>query len=178
MRSWTWLTVTIMAAVVAGSIVLETESLVAAQQQPPGAAVDRARKTIQMLDGIYKQAVVLITDKYVNDTSDFAAGSAAVLWFDAITKGGTHQVRLIDATGDPNNPANVAQNAFEREGIRQLREGEAYYEQVVNEDGQFHLRAVTAVPVVMEKCVMCHAHYSNAAEGLAIGAISYRMPIE
>ena len=64
-------------------------------------AVARARKTVQMLDDIYKNAVVLITDKYVHDEDDFPAGSAAVALFEAISKKGWHQVRLIDATGPP-----------------------------------------------------------------------------
>ena len=41
-------------------------------------ALERTRKTIRMLDDIYKAAVVLITDKYVNDKDDFPAGSAAI----------------------------------------------------------------------------------------------------
>jgi hypothetical protein len=40
------------------------------------------------------------------------------------------------------------------------------------------LRAITPVPVVMQKCVMCHEHYRDAKPGEAIGAISYSVPIE
>src|SRR5690554_1606038 len=58
-------------------------------------AVERARKLVRMLDDIYKQTIVLITDKYVHDEDDFAAGSAAVALFANISKGGTHQVRLL-----------------------------------------------------------------------------------
>jgi|GEM_PF-5876378 len=43
---------------------------------------------------------------------------------------------------------------------------------------KFQLRALTSVPVVMKKCVMCHEHYADAKEGEAIGAISYTFPIE
>ncbi|MEX2176687.1 MAG: DUF3365 domain-containing protein [Pirellulaceae bacterium] len=146
--------------------------------KPDEAAVARTRKTVQMLDNIYKQTIVLITDKYVHSEDDFPAGSAAVLLFRNITASGSHEVRLIDATGSPYEAKNVAQDAFEKEGLKKLKSGEAYYEQVVEKDGKARLRALTPVPVVMQKCVMCHPHYADAKKGEPIGAISYSMPIE
>ena len=141
-------------------------------------AVARARKTVQMLDDIYKNAVVLITDKYVHEEDDFPAGSAAVALFEAISKKGWHQVRLIDATGQPYEEKNVARDDFEKAGIARLKAGDAVYEQVVDVDGQRQYRALTPVPVVMKKCVMCHAHYADAKENEPIGAISYSVPVE
>ena len=147
--------------------------------QPEDAAVERSRKTVRMLDDVYKQTIVLITDKYVHDTNDFAAGSAAVLLFKNISKSGNQQVRLLDATGEPYEPENVAKDAFEKEGIRRIKAGAAFYDEVVQKDGKFELRAMTPVPVVMQKCVMCHAHYADAkSKGAPIGAISYTVPIE
>ncbi|QDU93515.1 c-type heme family protein [Lignipirellula cremea] len=146
--------------------------------QPSQAAVARTQKMVQTLDSIYKNAVVLITDKYVHDEDDFAAGSAAVLLFENISKGGSHQVRLIDATGMPYDEKNVARDDFEKEGIKRLKAGAALYEQVVYRDGKPQLRALTAVPVVMQKCVMCHEHYADVKKGDPIGAISYTVPIE
>ena len=150
----------------------------AAAAEPDGAAVERSRKMTQMLDNIYKQTVVLITDKYVEDEDDFAAGSAAVLLFENISKSGSHQVRLLDATGQPYDEDNVAKDEFEREGIKRMRAGDALYEKIVEIDGKHHLRSMTPVPVVMKKCVMCHDHYKDAGKGEAIGAISYSVPIE
>ncbi|MBX9789173.1 MAG: DUF3365 domain-containing protein [Pirellulales bacterium] len=141
-------------------------------------AVARARKTVQMLDDIYKNAVVLITDKYVHDEDDFPAGSAAVALFEAISKKGWHQVRLIDATGQPYEEKNVARDDFEKAGIARLKAGDAIYEQVVEADGGRQYRAVTPIPVVMQKCVMCHAHYANAKKNETVGAISYSVPVE
>ena len=146
--------------------------------QPAKAAVARARKQVKMLDHIYKQTVVLITDKYVNKETDFAAGSAAVLLFKNISKAGYHNVRLIDATGKPYEAANVAKDAFEKEGVKQLKAGQPYYEQIQTIKGKPYLRAVTPVPVVMKKCIMCHEHYGKVKKGEAIGAISYSIPIE
>jgi len=145
---------------------------------PSDAAVKRTRNKVQMLDEIYKQAIVLITDKYVHDASDFPAGSAAVVLFANISKSGSHQVRLIDATGQPSEEANVAKDAFEREGIKALKAGAKTHEQIVQEDGKHQLRVLTPVPVVMKKCVMCHDHYADVKEGEPIGAISYIVPIE
>lgn len=147
--------------------------------KPSEAAVERARKTVRMLDDVYKQTIVLITDKYVHDDDDFAAGSAAVLLFKNISKSGNQQVRLLDATGQPYEPENVAKDAFEKEGIKRMKAGEAFYEQVTQKDGKYQLHAMTPVPVVMQKCIMCHAHYAEAKKkGEAIGAISYIVPIE
>jgi hypothetical protein len=147
--------------------------------KPGDAAVERSRKTVRMLDDVYKQTIVLITDKYVHDTNDFAAGSAAVLLFKNISKSGNQQVRLLDATGEPYEPENVAKDAFEKEGIHRIKAGAAFYDEVIQKDGKFELRAMTPVPVVMEKCVMCHAHYADAKKkGEPIGAISYTVPIE
>ena len=39
------------------------------------AALERTRKTVRMLDDVYKTAVVLITEHYVNDTDDLPAGA-------------------------------------------------------------------------------------------------------
>ena len=140
--------------------------------------VVRARKAVQMLDNIYKQTIVLITDKYVHTADDFPAGSAAVQLFDNISKTGSHQVRLMDATGEPYDAENVPRDEFEKEGIMRLKSGAATYEQVVQVAGKKQLRVLTPVPVVMKKCVMCHAHYADAKGGEPIGAIGYVMPID
>jgi hypothetical protein len=145
---------------------------------PTKRAIDRSRKTIAMLDNIYKNAIVLITDKYVHDEDDFAAGSAAVLLFKNVSASGSHHVRLIDATGEPYDSENVAQDDFEKEAIRRLKAGAKQHEQVVTGKDEHLLRVVTPVPVVMPKCVMCHAHYADAKEGEPIGAISYTIAIE
>ena len=146
--------------------------------QPSEAALERTRRTVRMLDDIYKQTVVLITDKYVHTEDDFPAGSAAVALFKAISDKGWHKVRLIDATGAPYESKNVAQDDFEKRGIEELQKGKGYYEQIVEEDGEHHLRAITPVPVVMDKCIMCHEQYADVEKGQPIGAISYSILID
>ncbi len=148
------------------------------KQSPDSAAVQRARKTVRMLDDVYKTAVVLITDKYVNDEADFPAGSAAIALFEAIGEKGWHQARLIDLTGEPYDPKNVPRDEVEKAGAKALKAGKGSYEQIVEQDGKPQLRVLTAVPVVLKKCAMCHPHYNDVPEGEAIGAISYTIPIE
>lgn len=149
-----------------------------APSQPDEAAVDRARKTVRMLDDVYKNAVVLITDKYVHDEDDFAAGSAAVALFEAVSKKGHHKVELLDATGEPYDEENTASDDFEKEGIKQLNDGKDYFERVEITDGKPVLRAVTALPVVLQKCTMCHENYKSVKQGHPIGALGYSIPIE
>lgn len=149
-----------------------------AAKQPDRASVERARKLVHLLDNIYKQTIVLITDKYVHDKDDFPAGSAAVLLFANISKSGSHQVRLIDATGEPYHPDNVANSDFEKEAIQQLKAGSKTFERVALHDGRYQLHVATPVPVVMKKCILCHEHYADAKEGEPVGAISYIVPIE
>lgn len=148
------------------------------KNKPDRANVERARKEVHMLDGIYKDVIVLITDKYVNSLKDYPAGRAAVVLFRQITKGGSHEVRLLDVSGEPNNPKNVASDAFEEAGVKEIKAGKEYYDAVVPKDGKSYLRAMTAVPVVMDKCVMCHENYKKVKKGEPIGAISYSIPLD
>lgn len=141
------------------------------------ASPEQARQTVKMLDDVYKTAVVLITDKYVNDEDDFPAGSAAIALFEAIGKQGWHQVRLLDVTGDPYESSNVARDDFEKRAVEKIKSGESFVESLETQDGKRYFRAMTPVPVVMAKCVMCHPHYKDAKPGEAIGAISYRLPM-
>lgn len=149
------------------------------QADKPGKqAIERSRRTVQTLDNIFKQTIVLVTDKYVNDDDDFAAGSAAVLLFQRISEGSDNTIRLIDATGDPYEPKNVAKDEFEKSGIAKLKQGAKTVDEVVTKDGKHYLRALTPVPVVMDKCIMCHSHYADVKPGAPIGAISYTVPID
>jgi hypothetical protein len=141
-------------------------------------ALERTRKSVRMLDDIYKAAVVLITDKYVNDESDFAAGSAAIALFKAVKDKNWHEVKLLDVSGEPYNDANVAKDDFERESLRKFKAGEAYVDRVERRDDGRYLRAATPIPVVLEKCTMCHENYKQAKPGQAIGMLSYTLKIE
>ena len=149
-----------------------------AKDNAADAALERTRKQVRMLDDIYKTTVVLITAKYVHDKDDFPAGSAAVALFQAVEKNGWHKVRLLDAAGEPIRRKNTAKDSFEKAGIAALKKGKGYFEEVVSNEGKRELRAMTAIPVVSKKCIMCHENYKDAKPGEAIGALSYTLTIE
>ena len=58
---------------------------------------------------------------------------------------------------------------------RYLLDGKAGYEQVVEKEGKRYLRSATPVPVVMDKCIMCHENYKGKT---IIGALGYTVPVE
>ena len=102
----------------------------------------------------------------------------AVKWFDAIKKKGWHEVRLVDASGEPLEDKNAPKDDFEKAAIKAIKAGKAYHDEVVTREGKQYLRAATIIPVVSKKCTMCHPNYEKAKEGEAIGALVYTLPIE
>ena len=138
------------------------------------ADLERARREVRLLDDVYKTAVVLVNEHYVDDASDFAAGQWAQEVFGAIRKKGWHDARLLDATGKPLNEENRAKDAFEERAIKAIREGKPYYDEVEKNDGKRFLRAATVVPVVVEKCTICHPGYKV---GDVLGAIGYKLEV-
>lgn len=150
----------------------------ASAQDVDPAALARTRKQVKMLDGIYKNAIVLVTTHFVKEDSDMPAGTAFKQLFVTAKENDWHHVRLVDATGDPYNAENVAESEFEKSAIPQLVAGKDYVERAIVRDGKPILQAATAIPVVMEKCVMCHDNYANLPAGKAIGALTYEITIE
>lgn len=176
MKGWKFLV--LVSCLFAGS------GMVASWAAPKGAiekeeaAVERARREVRLLDDIYKTTVVLVTQHYVKDESSLSAGSAAKALFAEISKKGWHDARLVDATGQPYTEQNSPKDGFEKKAIEALLSGQASYDEVVTDSGKRYLLAATPIPVVMDKCIMCHENYRNVPKGKAIGAISYRVPIQ
>lgn len=166
-------------AVIGSCVFFGTGAAIAANttEEVKNPAVERARREVRMLDDIYKTAIVLITEHYVNDEDDLAAGSAFKALFAAVNEKGWHTVRLVDATGHPYSEENLPKAGFEKDAIKQLLEGKSSVDKVVVEGDKKFLLAATAIPVVMEKCIMCHENYKGVAKGKAIGALSYKVPI-
>ena len=169
------------AALVAGASLLVSGRSSADEKKdkavPADAAVERARREVRMLDDIYKTSIVLITQHYVKDDNDLPAGSAFKALFDTVREKGWHEVRLVDATGEPYSDLNLPKQGFEKRAIKQLLAGKASVDEVVTEDGKKYLLAATAIPVVMDKCIMCHENYREVEKGKAIGALSYKVPV-
>ncbi|HZN34491.1 MAG TPA: DUF3365 domain-containing protein [Pirellulaceae bacterium] len=150
----------------------------AQEKKPEDAAVARTRKQVLMLDDLYKNAIVLITENYVQEDSDLAAGAAFQKLFEAMRKKGHHDVRLLDATGEPYNAKNLPRDEFEKAAVAALKSGKANYEQITEQNGKRVLRLATPIPVVMKKCTLCHPAYEKAAAGQPIGALGYTIAIE
>ncbi len=145
-----------------------------ANSKDDGPEVARARREVKLLDDIYKTAIVLITKHYVEEDSDLAAGEAFKVLFQGMKEKGWHEVRLLDATGEPLNEENSPQDEFEKAAVRALLAGKPYYEEQAERDGKRYLRAATPLPVVLEKCTLCHSNYQGKK---VIGALGYTLPL-
>jgi hypothetical protein len=141
---------------------------------PDKAALARTREQVKMLDDLYKNAVVSITNTYVADQASNPAASVAKEVFAAMHKKGWHHAKLLDATGKPKNKKNVATTDFEKKAVTEIKGGKAYYEEVAKVDGKDVLRAATVVPVVLQQCAVCH----GKKEGTVLGVITYELPIK
>lgn len=140
------------------------------------AAINRTRQQILMLDDLYKTAVVAITQHYVNDPSTLSAASAAKALFAAMKQKGWHDARLLGFTDVLFNASeNAPKDEFEKNAKKALLGGASNYEEVADINGKQYLRMATTVPVVMEKCVMCHANFKDKKG--SIGAISYQVEL-
>lgn len=152
--------------------------VIAQEKKADDPAVARTRKQVMMLDDLYKTAIVLVTENYVNKPSDLAAGAAFQKLFDAMRAKGHHDVRLLDATGEPYDDENAPRDEFEKAAIAALKTGKPSYEQVVMREGHRYLRLATPIPVVMKKCTLCHPIYEKATGNQPIGALSYTVVVE
>jgi uncharacterized protein DUF3365/methyl-accepting chemotaxis protein-like sensor len=114
----------------------------------------------------------------VKEDSDLAAGAAFQKLFEVMRKKGYHDVRLLDATGEPYNAKNVPRDDFEKAAVAALKSGKPIYEQLTEQDGKRVLKVATPIPVVMKKCTMCHPAYEKAAAGQPIGALGYTIVVE
>jgi hypothetical protein len=141
-------------------------------------SLEQVRREVKMLDDLYKTAVVLITQSYVEEDSDVPAGTAAKKLFEAMKQKGWHEVRLIDATGKPIDDVNSPQQGFETRALAALQKGSTFFEEVERVKEKRYLRAATPIPVVLDKCIMCHEHYKSfKEEGKIIGMLGYTVPI-
>jgi len=138
------------------------------------AALARTRDQVQMLDDLYKNAVVSITNAYVSQQADTPAAAVAKDVFAAMHKKGYHAARLIDATGRPKNKENVAKTDFEKKAVKEIADGKPSIEEVGEVAGKPVLRVATVVPSVLKQCAICH----GGKEGRVLGAIVYEVPIK
>jgi hypothetical protein len=132
-------------------------------------ALARAREQAKMLDELYKNAVVSITNKYDGPPAIKVAKDV----FAAMEKSGWHRARLVDATGNPQNEANLPQTPFEKRAVKVIQGGQPYYEEVAGAGTDRTLHVATVVPAVARKCASCH----GVKEGELLGFIRYEIPV-
>jgi hypothetical protein len=133
-------------------------------------ALQRAREQVKMIDELYKNAVVSITNKYNGPPAIKVAKDV----FAAMEKSGWHKAKLVDATGVPQNEANLPQTDFEKRAAKAIQAGKPYYEEVAGQGLDRTLYAATVVPAVTGKCATCHA----VNQGDLLGFIRYEMPVK
>jgi hypothetical protein len=166
----------VVAVVVAGlaAVVLGPRSW-AEKPKVDETALERTRTTVRMLDDLHKGYVVNITATYVEGQDKAPAAKVTKKVFKHMEANGWGTGRLIDATGEPNNPANSPKTEFEKAAVERLKKGQTYYDEVGIKDGKPVLRAATVVPVVMKQCSGCHL---GKKEGDLLGALVYELPIK
>ena len=136
----------------------------------PDEALARTREEVQKLDVLYKNAVVAITDMYDGPPAIKVAKKV----FASMDDKGYHSAKLVDASGAPQNEANLPQTPFEKHAEGAIRTGKPYYEEVVGEGNNRRLLAATVVPAVHKKCATCH----GTKEGDLLGFIRYDLPVK
>jgi hypothetical protein len=141
-----------------------------------GPAINRAKKQAKMLDTLYKTAIVIITENYVTGKESMAAGDAFQALFKSMKDNQFHEVRMLDATGDPYDSDNAAKTDFEKKAVTAILDGKPIYEEVIIENGKQFLLSATPIPVVMQKCTLCHSQYEGVKG--AIGALGLKIAIE
>jgi hypothetical protein len=161
--------------VVGGGLGLGRQGRGADVAAPDPAALERTRETVRMIDDLYKGAIVHITATYVRAQETTPAARVAQKVFKHMESKGWHSARLIDATGEPANRANLPKTDFEKRAVKELKAGKPYYDEVATRDGKPVLRAATVVPVVMQQCLKCHM---DLKEGQVMGGIVYELPIK
>jgi len=80
--------------------------------------------------------------------------------------------RLVDATGEPIDPANVPQDSFERRSLQSLLAGAPVIQEIMGGE----LR--TLVPLTSDmhpNCATCHTNYDLYPAGTVVGAASIRV---
>lgn len=134
-------------------------------------ALARARDQVKMLDTLYKTAVVSVTKRYAEGPP---AIKVAMDVFGAMENDGWHKAKLVDASGTPQNDANLPQTDFEKRAAKVMQSGQAYFEELDGAGEKRTLRVATIVPAVAKRCASCH----GVKEGDLLGFIRYEIPVK
>ncbi len=133
-------------------------------------ALERTREQVKMLDELYKNAVVSITNKYDGPPAIKVAKEV----FAAMEKSGWHKAKLVDASGNPQNEANLPRTDFEKRAALAMQAGKLYFEEIEGKGPERKLYAATVVPAVTKKCATCH----GVKKGDLLGFIRYEISVK
>lgn len=142
----------------------------AAAPKPVKMSLAQARQTVDMLNDLYVNAVVITHATYVKDRATPPAATPARKIFEAMAQKGWPQTRWINTTGRPFNPDSNPKDQFEKDAIVALNKGQAKFERVEGDK----LRVATLIPLVDKSCQMCH---TKDKVGDPIGGLSYTVPL-
>lgn len=134
--------------------------------KPVKMSLTQARQSVDMLNDLYVNAVVITHSTYVKDRATTPAATPARRVFEAMAKKGWPETRWIATTGRPFNPDANPKDQFEKDAIVALNKGQARFERVEGD----RLRVATLVPLVDKSCQMCH---TKDKVGDPIGGLSY-----
>ena len=154
---------TAAAAIVGGVAASQADQKAPAPVKMP---VAEARRTVDMLNDLYVNSVVLTHNTYVKGRGSVASAVVARQVFKAMGEKGWPQTRWLATTGRPFNPDSNPKDQFERDAVAALKKGQAKFERV--ESGT--LRVATLVPLVDKSCQSCH---TKDKVGDPIGGLSY-----
>jgi hypothetical protein len=132
--------------------------------------LEQARQTVDMLNDLYVNTVVLTHSTYVKDRGTPAAAVVARKVFASMKEKGWPETRWLATTGRPFNPDANPKDQFEKDAVAALKSGKARFERVEGDK----LRVVTLVPLVDKSCQMCH---TRDEVGAPIGGLSYTVQL-
>lgn len=138
---------------------------------PTPGSVTKATETTAVLADALVAAVVSLSDAAPPDAppEQIEAASDAVSLLLAECQ---DRFRLIDASGDPLDPANLPQGSFEIDALADVVNGAGVVQRIVAGE----LRTVIGLTNDMHpNCASCHANYSEMKPGTVVGAASFRV---
>jgi hypothetical protein len=153
-----------LAAFAAAGITVRVQAQNAAT--PVKMSLAQARQTVDMLNDIYVNAVVVAHQTWVKDRATPPAASMARKVFGAVAQKGWPETRWISTTGRPFNPDANPKDAFEKDAVAALKGGKAKFERVEGKT----LRVATLIPLVDKSCQTCH---TRDKVGDPVGGLSY-----
>jgi hypothetical protein len=148
-----------------GAAAVSSRAQEPAAPKPVKMSLPQARQTVDMLNDLYVNAVVLTHGTYVKDRGTPAAAVVARKVFGAMSAKGWPETRWL-STGQPFNPDAKPKDQFERDAVAALKKGQAKFERIEGD----RLRVATLVPLVDKSCQMCH---TKDKVGDPIGGLSY-----